>query len=351
MKFLALYQTLLKKIESGSFHSNEKLPHTLELAKQFNVSHATVFKAMQMLLKEGFIRRIKSKGTFVRPFTKESYFLAQREKRIGLLFRGQYSMLINQHFLGECFVGAEEFFMNKGKKLIPIPMEFKTTEEYVREIEAFRISGAIINSIHLPALHSAIKKMKLPYVCADYLDYNLPADQVTTDHLKAGSISLGKLVELGHKKILFLGNYFVRLRQNDPDHMFWWTAVQSAAKNAHLKNVKSIFLSQQGRLVLKQDLRKFILSNKEYTGYISASPAFYSLIKELLESEAALKGDVRDMVLFTDRPDIRPINGRKVFRCRWDNREMGRKAAEILHSMMEGGPHKPQIHYLPVEIV
>ncbi|MBL8029195.1 MAG: GntR family transcriptional regulator [Fibrobacteres bacterium] len=351
MKTLELYSLISKKIETGALRKNEKLPNTLELAAQYGVSHTTVFRAMQLLLNEGLIQRVQSKGTFVKPYSKESYFQIQKAQRIGFLFRGSYAALAYSTFLGECFYGAEKHLKKNGKRLIPIPIDSRTPDEYFREINAQGVSGFIVNAIYQPAIYAAIKQTKLPFVCTDFLDYNLVVDQVTTDHFKAGSIATGKLLELGHKQILFFGNYHFKTRSNDPDHLLWWDAIQHTAKKTRLKNIKSCFLSQHDIPTFKKNVTNAILENELYTGYICASPAYYKIIRALCETDHSLKDRVRDMVVFSNKTDFLTINGRKVYQCVWDNEEMGKLAADLLCEIIEKTAQKPKVHYLPVEII
>jgi DNA-binding LacI/PurR family transcriptional regulator len=350
MKTLELYSLISKKIVTGALRENEKLPNTLELATQYGVSHTTVFRAMQLLLKEGLVQRVQSKGTFVKPYSKESYFLVQKDHRIGFLFRGSHAALGYSNFLGECFFGAEQYLKKQGKRLVPIPMDSRACDEYMREIHAQGVSGFILYSLYQPALYAAVKQTKLPYVCADTLDYNLAAHQVTTDHFKAGSIAIGKLLELGHKQILFFGNYHLKSRSNDPDHSLWWDAIQHTAKKNRLKKIKSFFFSQHNIAAYAQEIKNAVLENDQFTGYICASPASYKIIREIIESVNLLKGESRDMVLFSNRTDILPINGRKVYKCVWDNYEMGKIAAELICDTIESTAQKPKVHYLNVDI-
>jgi DNA-binding LacI/PurR family transcriptional regulator len=351
MKYMTIYRDIAGRIESGIYKSGSRLPDTLDLAAQLKVSHSTIFRALQRLSREGLVHRVRSKGTFVNILHRESYLETVRDKRIGMLFRGMNSALLSRHDLGECMSGAEMYFHEKGRKLVMLPLESRNMEEYVREIEAAKLKGAIVHGIPLPALMAALRKMGIPFVCTDYLDYNLAADQVTTDHLKAGSLALGRLLELGHRKVLFFGHYIRPLRRNDPDHEYWWTAISSGARMLRLKNIRPLFLSYLGEAKMKNDIRSFILKHRDWTGYICTTATFCRLLKEILESEPSFKETARDTVLFTDLTAAQYINDRPVAYCRWDSREMGRKAAEILQSILEGGPHKPQIHYIPVEMM
>ncbi|WP_077328822.1 GntR family transcriptional regulator [Virgibacillus siamensis] len=67
--FVPLYhqlkEILKEKIESGEWSPGEKIPSENEFRNDYEISRNTVKKALDDLVQEGFLRRIKGKGTFV----------------------------------------------------------------------------------------------------------------------------------------------------------------------------------------------------------------------------------------------------------------------------------------------
>lgn len=63
--YYQLKQLLLEHIEDGRYPIGDKLPPEMELMKEFQVSRATVRRAMQELEYDGYIQRVSGKGTFV----------------------------------------------------------------------------------------------------------------------------------------------------------------------------------------------------------------------------------------------------------------------------------------------
>lgn len=59
-------EDLLYKIETGVYREGDKIPKELDLAKQYNVSRPTVRQAILTLAEEGYVNRIKRKGTFIK---------------------------------------------------------------------------------------------------------------------------------------------------------------------------------------------------------------------------------------------------------------------------------------------
>ena len=60
-----IYQHILDGIKDGLFAEGDQVPKEIELASQFNISRATVARALRKLKEEGIIERRKGLGTYV----------------------------------------------------------------------------------------------------------------------------------------------------------------------------------------------------------------------------------------------------------------------------------------------
>ncbi|PTX55306.1 GntR family transcriptional regulator [Melghirimyces profundicolus] len=64
-KYLAIYNHYVEKIESGQLRPRTKLPSEHELTRMFHTSRETVRKALNLLAQNGYIQKVKGKGSFV----------------------------------------------------------------------------------------------------------------------------------------------------------------------------------------------------------------------------------------------------------------------------------------------
>lgn len=64
--YFQLKEIILEKIESQELKAGDMLPSENELQQIYNVSRATVRKAIELLVHEGFMVKKKGKGTFVK---------------------------------------------------------------------------------------------------------------------------------------------------------------------------------------------------------------------------------------------------------------------------------------------
>lgn len=64
-KYLIIYQEMAQKIEKETFKANEFLPSENELAEQYQTSRETIRKALNLLAQNGYIQKIRGKGSTV----------------------------------------------------------------------------------------------------------------------------------------------------------------------------------------------------------------------------------------------------------------------------------------------
>ncbi|WP_040979506.1 trehalose operon repressor [Oceanobacillus jeddahense] len=64
-KYVMIYQEMVQKIEKETFKANEFLPSENELAEQYQTSRETIRKALNLLAQNGYIQKIRGKGSTV----------------------------------------------------------------------------------------------------------------------------------------------------------------------------------------------------------------------------------------------------------------------------------------------
>lgn len=64
-KYLSIYNEIMSKIENGKINANTKLPSENELMQAYNVSRDTIRKALNLLAQNGYVQKIRGKGSFV----------------------------------------------------------------------------------------------------------------------------------------------------------------------------------------------------------------------------------------------------------------------------------------------
>lgn len=84
-------EDILEKILNKTYKLGEKIPNEIDIASDYGVSRPTVRQAIQSLVNEGYLERIKRRGTFIRErkinqeFTHQIRSYADEIQRKGLL--------------------------------------------------------------------------------------------------------------------------------------------------------------------------------------------------------------------------------------------------------------------------
>jgi GntR family transcriptional regulator len=73
--YYQLIQEIKDQIKSGVYAPGDTIPTEIELMEQFDVSRATVRQSILHLVNEGYLRRIKAKGTFVNTRPEKPKFI------------------------------------------------------------------------------------------------------------------------------------------------------------------------------------------------------------------------------------------------------------------------------------
>ncbi len=66
-KYVTIKNTLIKKIENGTYLPGDAIPSDNELMRSLGVSKSTITQALKNLEAEGYIIRQQGKGSFVAP--------------------------------------------------------------------------------------------------------------------------------------------------------------------------------------------------------------------------------------------------------------------------------------------
>ena len=74
-KYILIHDSLKKQIQLGDYKKGDFLPSENDLCKTFSITRTTARKALDELLKEGFIERLHGKGSRVK----------ERRQSLGLL--------------------------------------------------------------------------------------------------------------------------------------------------------------------------------------------------------------------------------------------------------------------------
>ena len=113
-KYEIIRQTLLRQIETGALPPETLLPDENALAAQYGVSLITVRRAMTELAKDGAIRRVRGKGSFVKKRAPEKRQPGE-EKVIAFLLNHDNNAAVS---ITRIISGVQEVLSQRGYRLL-----------------------------------------------------------------------------------------------------------------------------------------------------------------------------------------------------------------------------------------
>ena len=206
-KYEIIHQTLLRQIETGALPPETRLPDENALAAEYGVSLITVRRAMSELSRDGAIRRVRGRGSFVTkraPNAKSP----DEEKVIAFLLNHDNNAAVS---ITRIIAGVQEVLSQRGYRLLVEwnvlsgPIESATIDRMISN----RVDGFLIYPFDPDAdisSYARIEACGLPYVLLDRYPHEHFCPYVGSDNLAGGRAACKALLSRGHKKLAVLGN-------------------------------------------------------------------------------------------------------------------------------------------------
>ena len=207
-KYELVKQYVLSWIQEKSLHVNDKLPGENELAERCGVSIITARKALADLVNEGYIYRIKGKGTFVALSPGDGE--RQRLRLIAFLIPvGESS---DSAFM-KMLRGAQACCSARGYSIvIEVSNDCLDLEhELIEGTLSSNMAGLILYSLDpekaLPQFVH-LREKGLPCVLLDRYSDQLPMNVATSNNIDGAYQATEHLIRMGHRKILFAAHLY-----------------------------------------------------------------------------------------------------------------------------------------------
>ncbi|WP_274362073.1 GntR family transcriptional regulator [Paenibacillus thermotolerans] len=225
-----LYQYIIDdikgKIAREELQPGDPLPTQIDLAKMYNISEITSRRALSELVKEGYIYRIRGKGSFIKEkkpqldddvSIRTIYFVHNQISIDKFNFRFWNDML--EGIKEVCEENGVDFYLWDSGDSDRLPDDpnaafiLNTRPDFhLKTLETWRNEGRRIVTVHFyyPYLH-------IPYVIVDNLTGGYLATQhlISLGHQRIGIILTGKsLIDLNQEFSLRLQGYRLALQQH-----------------------------------------------------------------------------------------------------------------------------------------
>ena len=196
-----LHNQLRHLIHSGRWLNATRIPSENELTSHLNISRSTIRLALQQAELEGLIERIAGRGTFV------SYVPTKdRASRLIAFVTGGIDAESHLLMLG----GAEQEIRAHGYQIVFSTAKSQDEElEILERLEQDKIVGALLwanaeSTRSREANLNRYKQVQVPIILMDRKIPGFDCDYVTSDNYGGALALMRHLIELGHKRIVFM---------------------------------------------------------------------------------------------------------------------------------------------------
>ena len=207
-KYSFIANDILEKITEKIYVPGIKLPSENQMAKDYSVSVPTVKRALQELVYQKAIYRVKGSGTFVCDIKEQ---LEENNRR-------QVNFISNIYFLAfggysdssvmQMIRGAQAYLVERNCNLSILCKQNVHNETDLVEVCYHNHADGIISYVETPEVdHTSlelIKKYQIPTVMIDRGPDAYPHSLVATYNVDGGYQMAKYLLGLGHRKIAFV---------------------------------------------------------------------------------------------------------------------------------------------------
>jgi DNA-binding LacI/PurR family transcriptional regulator len=214
---IPMYQTIVddlkEKIGAGVYSLTEPLPTQIEFARIYNTSEITTRRALTELANQGYIYRVRGKGTFIRlepdgkPISKSLPL-----ERIYLAHASIPLSMFNHRFYGDLVTGIHEVCEENGVSFHMWDIGEKgVLPEKDGKTGFVLLPGARMNTEVLRPW----KEEKRRLVTVHFYYPHLQIPYVIVDNLTGGFLATQHLLSLGHRRIgiVLTGKSFLEMNQ------------------------------------------------------------------------------------------------------------------------------------------
>lgn len=346
IKYIEIFEFYRDKILNGEMIYGEKLPTEQEIGELFSVSRHTVRQSILELEKEGYIYREKSKGAFVQKLEKN-----KKSKMVMVI-----TTYLSEYIFPFLIKGIEEVLSKNGYDILLLSTnnEKEKEKEQLKKLLEYDVVGAIIEPT-ASALgntnleyYKEISRNNIPYLMINAAYDKDKQSYVAIDDEKGGYTICKYLIEMGHKKIAGL------FKEDDIQGI--------ERKNGYLKALKDYNVEVDSTIVGKFKtfeeefyvcgFTKSLLSRNDRPTAIFCynDKVAMNVIKVAREMGIRVPEDL-SVVGYDNDETISTALDCGITTISHPKEELGRKAAEMLISLIEGESEKVSYVFEPEIIV
>lgn len=331
-----VYRWILAYIDEKKFSGNEKIPSENALCQRLNVSRATVRFAIDQLVEEGLVYKIKGSGTYFHRDRVLSQNLCSgtTQRKIGLILQGQDTVANSGLLAGiKSVLDADmvdlHVFLTDNK--------FSNERRCLQTVVHQNFHGFIVDgvkaSIMSPNLdcYKELKRRKIPVIFYNNYYKGLRYPRVIINDLECAEALIGRLADAGHRRIagIFVYDNFQSVEK------FQGMAAAMCRRNLELKDhyIKWCISDEAHSPGYARSIEKFLKSLPKCTAVVCCNYIIYRLVRQVLDKMGKRVPEDYSLVCFDySGPDWKSEG----ITCSVEQGyEMGRQLANRLMRMIE----------------
>ncbi len=202
-KYKQVKEKILQSIQNNEILPADKLPNEEEFAAVYGVSAITIRKALQELAGEGYIQRVKGKGSFVQERKQSTSNL------IAMIFTAEDYMDVSYLHIIQ---GAQKRLSEYGYSMIVEwhDKDANSMQEVLQKHRELNVAGFLIYPYDPSNIQPHLEQLNhdgIPFVLLDRYNLEFPTHYAGCDNVDGGYMATKLLLDKGHSKIQFAGYY------------------------------------------------------------------------------------------------------------------------------------------------
>ena len=354
-----IYKELFNQISQGFYKMGDQLPSEKEISNLYGVSRITSKRVLVELEKNGYVERVRGKGTFLIKTIKSPIQDIQNSEEktkgsIAIVFPSMNDFGNFSQTLDGCTKVICE--NNYKPNLYYSFHNLQEVENLLKNLRDNHVKGIIYYPYSLLdsyELLNSFKWAKIPLVTIDKYFTGLDIKAVCSDNFRGGRLATEYLINLGHKKIAFVSDVSLEGVSSVRDRYLGYCEALDKANisyNPDLISIKKVnieFLREYDESYFVSEIRRLL--EKGTTGIIAINDKVASYIFKVAKIlDIKIPKDL-SVVGFDGIPysEFQEIPLTSVLQ---DFTKIGREAASIIIDELEG-KERLSITNLPVSLV